>query len=177
MRSDHSAENIYVRSEPTMATGRKEYKPDIVVFNRIKPIYFVEIKFLQTSRNLIDLDRRRINQDLIKLEGYAKRCPSFKQGFLVCVYDADDVYEINMNEYDGILLAPINLKRGRNGRLRKNYNPWRRKFDALREVKSYGATRLILFGSGVETPMESRDVDPACDDIPGWGLYEFAAGL
>lgn len=42
-------------------------------------------------------------------------------------------------------------------------------------AKSYGATRLILFGSTVETPTEARDIDLACDGIPGWYLYEFAA--
>ncbi|HBI24171.1 MAG TPA: DNA polymerase III subunit beta [Nitrospiraceae bacterium] len=44
-------------------------------------------------------------------------------------------------------------------------------------AKSYGATRLILFGSTVETPTEARDIDLACDGIPGWNLYEFAARL
>ncbi|MBI4687435.1 MAG: DNA polymerase III subunit beta [Nitrospirae bacterium] len=44
-------------------------------------------------------------------------------------------------------------------------------------AKSYGATRLILFGSAVETPLEARDIDLACDGIPGWKLYELAARL
>jgi predicted nucleotidyltransferase len=44
-------------------------------------------------------------------------------------------------------------------------------------AKLYGATRLILFGSVVETPLEARDIDPACDGIPGWKLYEPAARL
>ena len=44
-------------------------------------------------------------------------------------------------------------------------------------AKSYGATRVILFGSATERPMEARDVDLACDGIPGWDLYEFAARL
>lgn len=133
-RSARSAENIYVRSEPTMAMGRKEYKPDIVVFDRIKPIYFVEIKFLKTSRNKIGLDRRSVNQDLSKLQKYAKRYPDFKWGFLVCVYDADEVYEVNMNEYDRISLISINLKRNGTGRLRKNYDSWRSRFDELLDV-------------------------------------------
>ncbi len=41
-------------------------------------------------------------------------------------------------------------------------------------AKSYGATRLILFGSYLETPAEWSDIDLACDGIPGWKLYEFA---
>lgn len=42
-------------------------------------------------------------------------------------------------------------------------------------AKAYGATRLILFGSAVDMPKKARDIDIACDGIPGWKLYEFAA--
>jgi len=42
-------------------------------------------------------------------------------------------------------------------------------------AKSYGATRLILFGSAVEMPEKARDIDVACDGVEGWKLYEFAA--
>lgn len=44
-------------------------------------------------------------------------------------------------------------------------------------AKVYGAKRLILFGSSLSTPDEARDIDIACDGIPGWKLYEFAAKL
>lgn len=44
-------------------------------------------------------------------------------------------------------------------------------------AKSYGATRLILFGSSAEKSEEARDIDIACDGIPGWKLYELAARL
>lgn len=44
-------------------------------------------------------------------------------------------------------------------------------------ARSYGATRLILFGSIIETPTEARDVDIACDGVAGWKLYELAARL
>ena len=43
--------------------------------------------------------------------------------------------------------------------------------------KSYGATRLILFGSVIETPAQARDIDIACDGVAGWKLYELAARL
>ncbi len=42
-------------------------------------------------------------------------------------------------------------------------------------AKAYGATRLILFGSAVDMPKKAKDIDIACDGIPGWKLYEFAA--
>ncbi len=44
-------------------------------------------------------------------------------------------------------------------------------------ARAYGATRLILFGSAVDIPQKARDIDIACDGIPGWRLYEFAARL
>jgi len=44
-------------------------------------------------------------------------------------------------------------------------------------AKAYGATRLILFGSAIETPTEAQDIDLACDGIAGWKLYELAARL
>mgnify|MGYP001617150687 CR=1 FL=1 len=44
-------------------------------------------------------------------------------------------------------------------------------------AKKYGATRLILFGSILESPSEARDVDIACDGVTGWKLYELAAKL
>lgn len=37
-------------------------------------------------------------------------------------------------------------------------------------AKGYGATRLIFFGSATEMPMEARDINLACDGIPGWHL-------
>ena len=44
-------------------------------------------------------------------------------------------------------------------------------------ANAYGATRLILFGSALETPAQARDLDLACDGVPGWKLYELAARL
>lgn len=44
-------------------------------------------------------------------------------------------------------------------------------------AKAYGAFRVILFGSSVESPETARDIDLACDGIPGWKLYEMAARL
>lgn len=44
-------------------------------------------------------------------------------------------------------------------------------------AKAYGAVRLILFGSSLDTPDEARDIDLACDGVSGWKLYELAARL
>lgn len=44
-------------------------------------------------------------------------------------------------------------------------------------AKSYGATRLILFGSAKDSPETARDIDLVCDGVAGWKLYELAARL
>lgn len=44
-------------------------------------------------------------------------------------------------------------------------------------AKAYGAHRLILFGGALETPEQARDIDLACDGVPGWKLYALAARL
>lgn len=44
-------------------------------------------------------------------------------------------------------------------------------------AQSYGATRLILFGSTLDSPDMARDVDLACDGVSGWKLYELAARI
>ena len=44
-------------------------------------------------------------------------------------------------------------------------------------ARSYGSTRLYIFGSALDNPGEARDIDLACDGIPGWKLYELAARL
>ena len=48
---------------------------------------------------------------------------------------------------------------------------------AVNLAKSFGATRLILFGSAFNDPEKARDIDFACDGIIGWKLYEFGARL
>ena len=44
-------------------------------------------------------------------------------------------------------------------------------------ARGYGATRLLLFGSALDTPETARDIDLACDGVTGWKLYELAARL
>jgi predicted nucleotidyltransferase len=44
-------------------------------------------------------------------------------------------------------------------------------------ARTYGTTRLYLFGSALDNPDEARDIDLACDGVPGWKLYELAARL
>ncbi len=44
-------------------------------------------------------------------------------------------------------------------------------------AKSFGATRIILFGSAAEKPDEARDLDLAFDGVRGWKLFELGARL
>lgn len=44
-------------------------------------------------------------------------------------------------------------------------------------AKTYGATRLILFGSALSRPDQAHDLDLACDGVAGWQLYELGARL
>ena len=44
-------------------------------------------------------------------------------------------------------------------------------------ARAYGITRLILFGSAIESPAEARDIDIACDGLAGWKLFELSARL
>lgn len=44
-------------------------------------------------------------------------------------------------------------------------------------ARTYGTTRLYLFGSALDNPDEACDIDLACDGVDGWKLYELAARL
>jgi predicted nucleotidyltransferase len=44
-------------------------------------------------------------------------------------------------------------------------------------ARTYGATRLILFGSAMDARQTARDIDIACDGVPGWKLFELAAKI
>ena len=48
---------------------------------------------------------------------------------------------------------------------------------AIALAKSFGATRLILFGSAASTLSEAGDMDLACDGVSGWKFYELGARL
>ena len=49
--------------------------------------------------------------------------------------------------------------------------------EIVRVARSFGATRLLLFGSALENPANARDLDLACAGVPGWKLFELSAAL
>lgn len=48
---------------------------------------------------------------------------------------------------------------------------------AIALAKTFGATRLILFGSVLADPEQARDLDLACDGVDGWELYRLGARI
>ena len=44
-------------------------------------------------------------------------------------------------------------------------------------LRGYGATKIVLFGSILETPDDVRDLDLACKGIEGWEFFRAAAEL
>jgi predicted nucleotidyltransferase len=52
------------------------------------------------------------------------------------------------------------------------------KLNRIIEVaKSFGVTRLILFGSTITNPLQANDIDLACDGVSGWDFYKLGAVL
>jgi predicted nucleotidyltransferase len=48
---------------------------------------------------------------------------------------------------------------------------------AIEIAETFGATRLILFGSAVTNPEQAKDIDLACDGVAGWKIFELGARL
>jgi len=44
-------------------------------------------------------------------------------------------------------------------------------------AREFGANRLILFGSALESPDTARDVDLACEGVEGWDIFRLGARL
>jgi predicted nucleotidyltransferase len=52
------------------------------------------------------------------------------------------------------------------------------KINRIIEVaRSFGATRLILFGSVSTNPAQANDIDLTCDGVTGWDFYKLGATL
>lgn len=52
------------------------------------------------------------------------------------------------------------------------------KINRITEIaKSYGVTRLILFGSSATNPKQAKDIDLACDGVSDWDFYKLGAKL
>ena len=129
-RQSISSDDIFVRCEPRMENGTI---PDIVLFRKYDPIYVMELKMLQKPE-----DTRiyaEVEKDLDKIAVLMKNYPTLKWGFLIVVYDSDDMFIVSdrwlrNKGYNNISVVPINLKRQTdNVRKRVGYDDWRKQFD------------------------------------------------
>ena len=122
--------HIYVRCEPHLAG----MKPDIVIFNRTKPIYAVEFKCSMKQDYVND---ETVFKDLDKLAEVVNRFESVKRGFFYLVHDSEESYKISNSAlkkrgYENISMSTINARRNeKTGRRRHNYDSWREEFDSL----------------------------------------------
>ena len=48
---------------------------------------------------------------------------------------------------------------------------------AIEIAETFGATRLILFGSAATDAEQAKDIDLACDGVTGWKIFELGARL
>jgi predicted nucleotidyltransferase len=44
-------------------------------------------------------------------------------------------------------------------------------------ARRFGARRLLVFGGAIDPARETRDIDFACEGVPGWKLFQFGAAL
>lgn len=128
-KGSQNATEILVRCEPVMDDfGR----PDIVVFQSYAPIYIIELKMFREPE-VIKEDQ--IDQDLGRLKSYIEKYPSIKWGFLIVVYDSEEMwkptgYMLKKSGYKQISVSSINLRRKEDsGYRRKDYDQWRKQFD------------------------------------------------
>ena len=128
-RQSNSSLEAFVRCEPIMEDGTK---PDLVIFQRYDPIYFIEIKMFNKPENLSD---DKSLADLDKLKNYQRRYSTCKWGFFILVYDSDKMYSytpymLKKDGYQNISIIPINMRRKEDtARQRTGYEDWRKQFD------------------------------------------------
>lgn len=126
-------QNIYVRCEPQLAG----MKPDIVIYDKAKPIYTVEFKFF-TKQDYVN--EESVFKDLDNLAEIVNRFNSMKWGFFYLVHDSEESYTfsnptLRRRGYEKISFSTINLRRKEGTeRRRTNYDAWRAEFDKLVEL-------------------------------------------
>jgi hypothetical protein len=112
-------------------------KPDIVIYDKAKPIYAVEFKFF-TKPDFVN--EEAIFTDLNKLAEIVNQFDSMKWGFFYLVHDGEESYtfsnpSLRRRGYDKISFSTINLRRKEGTeRRRTNYDAWRAEFDKLMEL-------------------------------------------
>ena len=71
--------------------GLAGMKPDIVIYDRARPIYVVEFKFAKKTDRVYE---KGVFKDLDKLAKVVNRFGSIKWGFFYLVHDSEESYRI-----------------------------------------------------------------------------------
>jgi hypothetical protein len=125
-------DDTYVRCEPKLSGMR----PDIVIYERGKPVYVLEFKFFSKPEYI---NEDAVYVDLDKLAGCVDAYPSIKWGFFFMIYDAEEMFTISDSRlrragFSKISASPINARRKEEtGRRRTGYDEWREQYDKLHE--------------------------------------------
>ena len=128
-------DNIYVRCESRLL-GKN---PDIVVYERGKPVYLFEFKCFPKKKDSIS--ESAIDSDLFKIARIMKKIPSLKWGFFFVIYDADKMlnysnHHLRKEGLSKITFIGINARRQeKTGYKRKGYDDWRTEFDNLQKAQ------------------------------------------
>jgi hypothetical protein len=121
-----------VRCEPRL----NKKKPDIVVFEKKKPSYVLELA-MSTKTNQKNSVENKVLKDLKKVKQYVKRVPGIRYAFLVHVYCDDSLltftdHKLREDGYSDISIVDLNIRMDcETKRKRRWYESWREDFDGL----------------------------------------------
>lgn len=126
----HGRDSVYVRCEPQLA----KMHPDIVIYERDRPIYIMEFKFFSKPDYL---NEDAIYKDLDKLADCVEAFESVRWGFFHMIYDAEELFTLSDSRlrrkgFSKISVSSLNARRKNGtGRLRSGYDDWRAGFANL----------------------------------------------
>jgi hypothetical protein len=138
-------DRLIVRCDATLkGPGSQRPRPDLVVFNQRKPIYAVEFKVFP---KIVGVNRaaveKAVEKDVRKLEVLGRR-HGLSYGFLVVVYDSEnELYlpdrVLRKRDIKRVSVIEINMRFDvKTFRQRRNYEVWRKQFDAIWEAQRNG---------------------------------------
>lgn len=122
----------YVRCEPRL----NKKKPDIVVFEKKKPSYVLELA-MSTKRKPLKQVIDKLHKDLDKLQHYGKRVSSIRYAFILHVYDDDSLIsysdqKLRRHGYTNMTIVDLNIRMNSETKSKRRwYERWRQDFDSL----------------------------------------------
>ena len=123
-------EHIFVRCEPRL----NGMKPDIVVYERGRPVYVLEFKvFLKADY----LNEELVEKDIEKLHTLIQTFETIRWGFFLLLYDCEEPYtfrdaRLRRLGIPKVSVTTINARRTEEKQRRRvGYDEWRTEFDRL----------------------------------------------